>query len=144
MTDLGIRELAKNNVIATLLPGTTFFLGRDNYADGRKMVDMGCQVALATDFNPGSSTLQSMSFIISLAVLHCGLTIEEAFVGATFNGAKALNREKKMGAIHKGHKANLLFWDIESIEEIPYWLGSDRIVYVMKEGKIIYENQSIG
>ena len=93
----------------------------------------GC---LATDFNPGSSTLQSMPFIISLAVLYCGLTIEEAFVGTTFNGAKALNREKKMGAIHKGYKANLLFWDIESIEEIPYWLGSDRIVNVMKEEKL--------
>ena len=93
VSDSGIKDMAKSGVIATLLPGTTFFLGKNNYADGRKMIDAGCDVAIATDFNPGSCTLQSMPIVISLATLYCGLSMEEAFLGATFNGAKSIKRE---------------------------------------------------
>ena len=123
--------------MATLLPGTTFFLGKENYADGRKMIDLGCEVALATDFNPGSCTIQSMPLIISLANLYCGLTIKEAFKGATWNGTKALNLEGKIGAVCEGYSADLLFFDLDSIDELPYWMGSDRILNVMKKGKLL-------
>ncbi|MBT5956355.1 MAG: imidazolonepropionase [Candidatus Marinimicrobia bacterium] len=140
VSDSGINALAKSGVIATLLPGTTFFLGKNTYADGRKMIDVGCDVAIATDFNPGSCTLQSMPMVISLATLYCGLSMEEAFVGATFNGAKSINRENEIGAIQTGYKADMLFWDIESIDEIPYWLGSDRLLSVMKNGELIEED----
>ena len=137
VSDVGIQKLAENGVIATLLPGTTLFLGKTNYATGQKMIDSGCDVAIATDFNPGSCTIQSMPYIISLANLYCGLSIEEAFKGATWNGAKAINREKKLGAILEGFQADMLFWELGSIEEIPYWMGSDRILNVMKAGKLL-------
>ena len=137
VSDVGIKAMAEKGVIATLLPGTTLFLGKNKYAPGRKMIDSGCELALATDFNPGSCTLQSMPLIISLSNLYCGLTIEEAFKGATWNGAQALNREKELGAVCEGYKADLLFWEMGSIDELPYWMGSDRILNVMKKGKLL-------
>ena len=133
----GIQKMAEGGVIATLLPGTTLFLGKNKYAPGRKIIDSGCDVALATDYNPGSCTIQSMPQIISLANLHCGLSIDEAFKGATWNGAKAINRGKKLGAIVEGFQADMLFWELGAIEEIPYWMGSDRILNVMKKGKLL-------
>ena len=137
VSDVGIKAMAEKGVIATLLPGTTLFLGKNKYAPGRKMIDSGCELALATDFNPGSCTLQSMPLIISLANLYCGLTIEEAFKAATWNGARVLNREKELGAVCEGYKADLLFWDMGAIDELPYWMGSDRILNVMKKGKLL-------
>ena len=133
----GILKMAEAGVIATLLPGTTLFLGKTKYAPGRKMIDSGCDVALATDFNPGSCTIQSIPHIISLANLYCGLSIEEAFKGATWNGAKAIKREEQLGAIAEGYQADMLFWELGTIEEIPYWMGSDRILNVMKAGKLL-------
>ncbi len=136
-SDDGISKMAKNSVIATLLPGTTLFLGKSSYANGRKMIDMGCDVALATDFNPGSCTIQSMPIIITLANLYCGLTIEEAFKAVTWNAAKSLQIEKNFGSISQGYQADLIFWNLKNIEEISYWMGSDRIQKVMKKGEII-------
>jgi len=133
----GIQKMAEGGVIATLLPGTTLFLGKNKYAPGRKIIDSGCDVALATDYNPGSCTIQSMPQIISLANLYCGLSADEAFKGATWNGAKAINREKEFGAISEGFQADMLFWELGAIEEIPYWMGSDRILNVMKKGKLL-------
>ena len=137
VSDAGIKAMAEKGVIATLLPGTTLFLGKNKYAPGRKMIDSGCEIALATDFNPGSCTIQSMPLIISLACLYCGLSIEEAFMAATWNGARALNREKELGVVSTGYQADLLFWELNEINEIPYWMGSDRIMNVMKKGKLL-------
>ncbi len=137
VSDSGINKMSEKGVVATLLPGTTLFLGKNSYADGRKMIDLGCEVALATDFNPGSCTIQSMPFIISLANLYCGLTIEEAFKGATWNGAMAIDQGSELGSVCKGYKADLLFWEMDSIYELPYWMGSDRIINVMKKGKLL-------
>ena len=137
VSDAGIKAMAEKGVIATLLPGTTLFLGKNKYAPGRKMIDSGCEIALATDFNPGSCTIQSMPLIISLACLYCGLSIEEAFMATTWNGARALNREKELGVVSTGYQADLLFWELNEINEIPYWMGSDRILNVMKIGKLL-------
>ena len=137
VSDKGIQSMADAGVIATLLPGTTLFLGKTGYAPGRKIIDFGCDVALATDFNPGSCTIQSMPLIISLATLYCGLTIEEAFKAATWNGAKVIGREHQIGVVAKNYQADLLFWELSSIDEIPYWMGSDRILNVMKAGKLL-------
>ena len=137
VSDAGIKAMAEKGVIATLLPGTTLFLGKNKYAPGRKMIDSGCELALATDYNPGSCTIQSMPLIISLACLYCGLSIEEAFMATTWNGARALNREKKLGVVSTGYQADLLFWELNEINEIPYWIGSDRILNVMKKGKLL-------
>ena len=137
VSDIGIHAIAEKGVIATLLPGTTLFLGKGNYAPGRKIIDAGCEVALATDYNPGSCTLQSMPLIISLANLYCGLTIEEAFKAATWNGARAIDRGNKIGAVCEGYEADLLLWEMGSIDEIPYWMGSDHILNVIKKGKLL-------
>lgn len=137
VSDKGIQSMADAGVIATLLPGTTLFLGKTGYAPGRKIIDFGCDVALATDFNPGSCTIQSMPLIISLATLYCGLTIEEAFKAATWNGAKVIGREHQIGVVAKNYQADLLFWELRSIDEIPYWMGSDRILNVMKSGELL-------
>ena len=137
VSDRGINKMSEKGVMATLLPGTTFFLGKGSFANGRKIIDSGCEVALATDFNPGSCTLQSMPLIISLANLYCGLTIEETFKAATLNGARALNREKELGVVSEGYQADLLFWGMGSIDELPYWMGSDHIIKVMKKGKFL-------
>ena len=139
VSDSGIKEMAKKGVIGTLLPGTTLFLGKTTYADGRKMIDLGLEVAIATDYNPGSCTIQSMPLIISLSTLYCGLTVEEAFLGATFYSSKAINLENKVGVISEGYQADLLFWDLGSINEIPYWMGSDRILNIMKNGNLVAE-----
>ena len=139
VSDKGIEAMKINNVIATLLPGTTLYLGKMGYANGRKMADAGLDVAIATDFNPGSSTLQSMPMAMSLAVLYCGLTIPEAFCGATWIPAKSLMVQNKVGLIERDYRADLIVWNCSHLEEVPYWLGSDRIMSVMKAGEIIYE-----
>ena len=97
--DKGKNDLAKSDTIATLLPGTTFFLGKQQYASGRDLIDQGCEVAIATDFNAGSCTLQSMPDIMFLSMLYCGLNLEEALKASTYNGAKAINQDMKKGLI---------------------------------------------
>ncbi len=139
VSDIGIKSLAQENVIATLLPGTTFFLGKDTYANGKKMIDAGCDIALATDFNPGSCTLQSIPMVMFLATQYCGLSVDEAFIASTYNSAKSLKLESNTGLIQEGYKADLIFWEINCLEEIPYWLNSARILNVMKNGELIGE-----
>jgi len=137
--DRGKADLANSNTIATLLPGTTFFLGKKTYASGRDLIDKGCEVAIATDFNAGSCTLQSMPDIMFLSMLYCGLDLNEAFKAATYNGAKAIGKDMKKGLIKEGYDADILFWDISSIDEIPYWFGgsNSRISRIMKAGKVL-------
>ena len=134
---LGLTNMARNNVVATILPGTTLFLGMQSFANGRNIIETGCDVAIASDFNPGSNTIYSIPIIMALASLYCGLSIKESFKAATYNGAKALKREKSIGLIKEGYNADILFWDIKDINEIPYWFNSDRIMMIMKGGKLI-------
>ena len=136
----GLKNMAKNNVIATLLPATTLFLGMNTYANGRKMIEAGCEVAIASDYNPGSSTIYSLPLVMALSCLYCGLSINESFKAVTYNAAKSINREDSIGLIKEGYNADILFWDIDHINEIPYWFGSDRLSAVMKNGKLIFQN----
>jgi len=133
----GLRHMAKNGVVATILPGTTLFLGLNTYADGRKIIDAGCDIALASDYNPGSCTIYSIPIIMALSCLYCGLSVEEAFKGVTYNAAKAINRQNSIGIVRENYFADLLFWDINSIAEIPYWFNSDKLSMVMKKGKLV-------
>ena len=135
----GISKLSKSKVVATLLPGTTFFLGKDTYAPARKLLDADITVALATDFNPGSSHIQSMPFIITLACMHMGMTVEEAYQSATYNGAKALGIEQDVGSIEVGKKADLIIWKLDSLLDIPYYVSNHPIGKVIKDGNIVFE-----
>ena len=134
----GINALVENNVIATLLPGTTFFLGKSTYAPARELINSGMTLSLATDFNPGSCHIQSMPFIMTLACMHLGMTVEESFQAATYHGAKALELEEKIGSIEVGKSADLIIWGISSLLDIPYYVSNHPIRYVMKNGKIVF------
>ena len=130
-------KMAESNVMGVILPGTTFFLGQKNYVDARKMLDAGCEVALASDFNPGSCTINSLPQIMFLAMSHCNMTFEEAFKAVTYNAAKAINRSSNIGLIKENYNADLLFWDIETVYEIPYWFNTERLFKVVKKGQLI-------
>ena len=138
INDKGINALSRSKTVATILPGTTFFLNKDKYANGRKLIDRGCTVALASDFNPGTCTLRSLSNIMFLAMHKCGLSLEESFLGVTYNAAKSLQKEDSLGLIRKKYKADFIFWDINNLEEIPYWFDSSntKILKVVKNGKL--------
>ena len=134
----GINALVENNVISTLLPGTTFFLGKSTYAPARELINSGMTLSLATDFNPGSCHIQSMPFIMTLACMHLGMTVEESFQAATYYGAKALELEEKIGSIEVGKSADLIIWGISSLLDIPYYVSNHPIRYVMKNGEIVF------
>ena len=137
VSDSGIQFLSSEGVTATLLPGTTFFLGSNSYAPARKLLDAGISIALATDFNPGSCHIQSMPFIISLACLNLKLNIEEAFQAATWESAKTLNVHNEVGSLEVGKKADIVIWDLERLIEIPYFTSDVPIYKVIKSGSCI-------
>ena len=138
VSDAGINRLAENNVVAILLPGTTFFLGKTSYAPARQLMDAGLTVALATDFNPGSCHIQSMPFIMTLACMHMGMTVEEAYQSATYHGAKALGLEHEIGSIDVGKKADLVVWNLDSLLDIPYHVSNHSIQKVIKNGNLVF------
>jgi|SaaInlV_100m_DNA_2_1039680.scaffolds.fasta_scaffold07649_4 imidazolonepropionase len=136
ISDEGIRALKENNVIATLLPGTTFFLGKTEYAPYAKMKALGLDIALATDFNPGSCHIQSMPFILSLACIYLKMDILDAIKATTVMGAKALQVEDEKGSLEVGKKADIVIWDLVDPVQIPYSVSKDCIDTVIKNGKI--------
>ena len=135
ISDEDINFLSNSDTIAILLPGTTFFLGKEKYAPARKLIDRGVHIAVASDFNPGSCHIKSMPFIIGLSCIYLGLSIEEALKAATWSGACAINEQKRIGSIEVGKQADLIIWDLDTIEQIPYNLTSTPIRNVIKAGK---------
>jgi imidazolonepropionase len=135
----GINALVENDVIATLLPGTTFFLGKSTYAPARELLNSGITLSLATDFNPGSCHIQSMPVIMTLACMHLGMTVEESFQAVTYYSAKALELEDKIGSIEVGKSADLIVWGISSLLDIPYYVSNHPIRYVMKNGEVVFK-----
>ncbi len=138
ITDEGIKSLIDGNVVPVLLPATTFFLGSDHYAPGRKMWDLGLPVALATDFNPGSSHTQSMAFVITTACLKLKLTPLEALQAATINGAKSLKINHLVGSLENNKLADFVIWDFDNYQSIPYFLAANSIKEVWKKGIRVY------
>jgi imidazolonepropionase len=133
-----IGALAKSHTVATLLPGCDFHLGWKNYAPARKLIDAGAIVALATDYNPGTSPTVSMPMILSLACTQLHMTPAEAISAATINAAYSLRREKKIGSLEKGKHADLAVFEVEDYREIPYYFGMNLCWLTMKNGQIIY------
>ncbi len=129
-----IELMAKNSTVAVLMPGVPFFL-KSKYPDGRKLIDRGVSVALATDFNPGSCPSYSMQMMITLAVFNCGLTITEAIRAATINSAKAIGLENSVGSLEVGKKADIIFLSLKSSLEIPYFFGTNLVTKVFKNGE---------
>jgi len=138
VSEEGIKALNENNVIATLLPGTTFFLGQSNYAPYTRLKEAGVEIALATDFNAGSCSIKSMPFIISLACLFLKMDILEAVKACTYTSAKSLMLEDTIGSIEEGKKADLIIWEIDKIENVPYLVDSTPIRNVLKNGSEVF------
>ncbi|MBT4663067.1 MAG: imidazolonepropionase [Candidatus Marinimicrobia bacterium] len=137
VSDEGIHKLAKNGTIATLLPGTTFFLGKSGYAPYLKLKEAGVDVALATDFNPGSCYIQSMPFILSLSCIYLKMPILDAIMAATFTSAKSLQLENEVGSIEIGKKADILVWNIERTVQIPFLIADHSLQSIIKNGSIV-------
>ena len=137
LTEQDLSELKQGSTMPVALPTCSYFLGI-NYAPGRKIIDNGLPLAIASDFNPGSSPSGNMNFVVSTACIKMKLTAEEAINAATLNGAYAMGISDKVGSITEGKVANLIITkDINSINEIPYSFGSGKISKVILAGKII-------
>ncbi len=136
-----IGALAKSNTVATLLPGCDFHLGLKQYAPARQLIEAGAIVALATDYNPGTSPTVSMPMILSLACSQLRMTPAEAITAATINGAYALRREKRIGSLEVGKQADLAVFEVADYREIPYYFGVNTCWATMKRGKIIQKHQ---
>ena len=137
LTEQDLSELKQGSTMPVALPTCSYFLGI-NYAPGRKIIDNGLPLAIASDFNPGSSPSGNMNFVVSTACIKMKLTAEEAINAATINGAYAMGISDKVGSITEGKVANLIITkDIKSINEIPYSFGNGKISKVILAGKII-------
>lgn len=132
-TDISL--LARSNTIATLVPGANYFLGLGKYPPARQLVQAGVAIALATDYNPGSSPTTSMPFVLSLACTQMKLSPAEAITAATINAAHALRVETQKGSIEQGKDADLALFDIRDYREIPYWTAVNRCEWVIAGGR---------
>jgi len=133
-----IRALAKSDTVAALLPGCDFHLGLKEYAPARKLIEAGAIVALATDYNPGTSPTMSMPMILSLACAQLRMTPAEAIAAATINAAYSLGRQKRIGSLEVGKQADLAVFEVEDYREIPYYFGVNTCWLTMKGGSVIY------
>jgi len=129
-----ISALAKTDTIATLVPGANYFLGLDRFPPARKLIEAGVAVALATDYNPGSSPTPSMPFVLSLACTHMKMAPAEALCAATINGAWALRMQERKGSIEPGKDADLAIFDVRDYREIAYYFATNLCILTILSG----------
>ena len=132
-----ISALARAGVVATLLPGSVFHLGLRRYPPARALIEGGAPVALATDFNPGTSPTFNMQMILSLACAELRLSPAEAIAAATINGAHALRLAAQTGSLEAGKQADVIVLDVSDYREIPYYFGVNNVHLTIKRGKVI-------
>lgn len=142
ISEEGIKALAREKTIATLLPCTAFCLKKP-YAPARTLIDSGCAVALASDYNPGSCFTNSIPLMFSLAVIHMGMTLEEALCALTLNGAAAIGREKEIGSIEVGKKADMVVLAVPQYEFLVYHTCKNLVCEVLKDGKTVYQKSEV-
>jgi imidazolonepropionase len=131
-----ITELARHDTVATLVPGANYFLGLKEYPQARKLIDAGVPVALATDYNPGTSPTLSMPMAMSLACTHMKMSPAEAIAASTINGAFALRVADRKGSIEPGKDADLAIFAVNDYREIPYWFGANRCSITVINGEL--------
>jgi len=134
-----ITALASHQTVATLLPGANYFLGHRDYPDVRRFIDAGVAVALATDYNPGTSPTPSMPFMISLACTHMKMVPAEAIAACTMNAACALDLQQSKGSIEPGKDADLAIFDVKDYRELGYWFAWNRCAGVVVGGAVASE-----
>jgi imidazolonepropionase len=140
ISEAGIQALARSTTVATLLPGVSFFLMQEKKAPARRLIDEGAVVALASDFNPGSSMTESMLFVLQLGVFTLKMTIEEALNAVTANAAYALGLQNEVGSLEVGKKMDLILCEIPSYLFLAYHLGINPIKHVIKNGKLVVKD----
>jgi imidazolonepropionase len=129
--------LAQRETVAVLLPGANYFLGHREFPDARRLIDSGVPVALATDYNPGTSPTPSMPFILSLACTHMKMSPAEAITASTVNAACALQMQDRKGSLEAGKDADLAVFDVKDYREIAYWFAWDRCVEMVVAGRVV-------
>ncbi|MFY9845353.1 MAG: imidazolonepropionase [Terriglobales bacterium] len=134
VNDDDLPALAKSDTIAALVPGANYFLGLARYPDARRLIQAGVAVALATDYNPGSSPTLSMPMAMSLACTQMRMSPAEAIAAATINGAWALRLAGRKGSVEAGKDADLAVFDVNDYREIPYWFGANRCLLTIMNG----------
>lgn len=137
-SDDGIMAMARKDVVGVLLPGTPYSSMSKDYADGRRLIDLGVPVALGTDLNPNCWN-ESMQFTISLACHKMRMTPAEAITAATINAAAALGLEKRVGSLEVGKRADVIVLDIGTHAQLPYRFGTNLCSVVVKDGKAVWE-----
>jgi len=135
ISEAGIAALADSGTVATLLPATLLFLGKRDHEPARRLIDAGVAVALASDFNPGTSPTTNFPLVLTLGVSQLRLGVAEVVVAATVNGAAALGLADGVGQIAAGFSADLALWTIDDVRELPYWLGAGRCRASWTRGK---------
>jgi imidazolonepropionase len=143
LADDEIVALRESGTVAVLLPGTTFFLGHDTFAPARTLIDAGVTVALGTDFNPGTSCTQNMSFILTLAVLKLSMTPEEAIRAATINAARALDLSGRVGTLEPGKYCDFSIFGVRDYREIPYQYAMNTVESVVAGGELVVRDGQI-
>jgi imidazolonepropionase len=135
VTEETLRQLRTAGVQPVLLPGSVFALGRTNYPPARKMVEMGLAIVVATDFNPGSSPIASMPFVLSLACLQMRLSPAEALSAATINAAWSLGVGDRVGSLESGKQADFLIHEFDDYRELAYFIASPERLRVFIGGR---------
>lgn len=138
----GIEALAAAGTVATLLPGTMLFLGRSKHAPARALIEAGAPVALATDFNPGTSPTFNFPLILTLGVSQLRMSASESIIAATVNGAAALGVADKTGQIAAGYSADIALFEADDFREIAYWYGDRRCTASWCRGKPCHPSTS--
>jgi imidazolonepropionase len=136
VADHDLESVAASDTVSVLLPGANYFLGHKEYPNARRLIEAGLPVALATDYNPGTSPTPSMPFVISLACTHMKLTPEEAVAASTINAAAALRLQTNKGSIEPGKDADLAVFDVDDYREIAYWFSWNRCVEMVVAGEV--------
>lgn len=134
ISDAGIQALAGSDTVGVLLPGTSFFLGKEIYAPARRMIEAGCVIAIATDFNPGSCFTQSMTLIQTLACVKLKLSPAEAIIASTINPAFSLQLDSEVGTLHPGKRADFVALDLPSWRGVGYAFGGNPVAITVKNG----------
>ncbi len=137
--DADLSAMADAGTVAVCLPGTAFCLMNVPYANARRMIDLGCTVALASDFNPGSCPAYAMPFIMTLACMHMKLDPSEALAAATINAAAAIGMQTRVGSLEVGKQADAVILDLPSHRHIPYRMGQGVVACVIKKGRLLVE-----
>lgn len=136
VSEADIKRLARQETVATLVPGANYFLGLEKFPPARKLIDAGVAVALATDYNPGSSPTASMPFVLSLACTHLKMSPAEAIASATINGAWSLRLQERKGSIEPGKDADFAVFDVSDYRETAYWVASNRCAFTVLRGTV--------